>query len=640
MADAHGDIARGLDVVEFAAGVPHLLKGEFSDNAGAGIDVHSLRRPLGVVAGITPFNFPAMIPLWKAAPALACGNAFILKPSERDPSVPLRLAELFLEAGLPPGVLNVVNGGKEAVDTLLEDPRVKALGFVGSTPIAAHIYATAAAHGKRAQCFGGAKNHMIVMPDADLDQAVDALIGAGYGSAGERCMAISVAVPVGEATADALVARLTERIAELRIGRSDDPDADFGPLVGRDAVERVRGYVDLGVEEGAELVVDGRDFTLEGHEDGFFAGASLFDRVTPDMRIYQEEIFGPVVCVVRAADYEEALRLPSEHPYGNGVALFTRDGDTARDFTRRVDTGMVGVNVPSRCRWRTTRSAAGSGPASGPQPARSGRDPLLHPDEDRHLALARLRDPGRCELHDPDHGVSAVTTLLTDDQLAVVETTLDFAQEHLAPHAVAWDQDKHFPVDVLRKAAGLGLGGVYVREDVGGSELSRTDGVLVFEALATGCPSIAGYLSIHNMVGWMVDRYGTEAQRERYLPRLCAMELLGSYCLTEPGAGSDAAALRTRAVRDGDAYVLTGTKQFISGAGASHLYIVLARTGGDGPRGISAFLVERDDPGLSFGPNEKKMGWNAQPTRQVVLDGVRVRRTGCSGTRVRASGSR
>ncbi|MGW1297234.1 CoA-acylating methylmalonate-semialdehyde dehydrogenase [Streptomyces sp. NPDC002533] len=346
VADAHGDIARGLDVVEFAAGVPHLLKGEFSDNAGAGIDVHSLRRPLGVVAGITPFNFPAMIPLWKAAPALACGNAFILKPSERDPSVPLQLAGLFLEAGLPPGVLNVVNGGKEAVDTLLEDPRVKALGFVGSTPIAAHIYATAAAHGKRAQCFGGAKNHMIVMPDADLDQAVDALIGAGYGSAGERCMAISVAVPVGEATADALVAKLTERIAELRIGRSDDPDADFGPLVGRDAVDRVRGYVGLGVEEGAELVVDGRDFTLEGHEDGFFAGASLFDRVTPDMRIYQEEIFGPVVSVVRAADYEEALRLPSEHPYGNGVALFTRDGDTARDFTRRVDTGMVGVNVP------------------------------------------------------------------------------------------------------------------------------------------------------------------------------------------------------------------------------------------------------------------------------------------------------
>ncbi|MCM3820568.1 CoA-acylating methylmalonate-semialdehyde dehydrogenase [Streptomyces sp. DR3-1] len=346
VADAHGDIQRGLEVVEFAAGIPHLLKGEFTDNAGTGIDVHSLRAPLGVVAGITPFNFPAMIPLWKAAPALACGNAFILKPSERDPSVPLRLAELFLEAGLPPGVLNVVNGGRESVDTLLDDPRVAALGFVGSTPVAAHVYATAAAHGKRAQCFGGAKNHMIVMPDADLDQAVDALIGAGYGSAGERCMAISVAVPVGEETADALVARLKERIAGLRIGRSDDPEADFGPLVGQDAVDRVRSYVGLGVEEGAELVVDGRDFVLEGHEGGFFAGASLFDRVTPAMRIYQEEIFGPVLSVVRAADYEEALRLPSEHVYGNGVAIFTRDGDTARDFTRRVNTGMIGVNVP------------------------------------------------------------------------------------------------------------------------------------------------------------------------------------------------------------------------------------------------------------------------------------------------------
>ncbi|MEU7100580.1 CoA-acylating methylmalonate-semialdehyde dehydrogenase [Streptomyces longwoodensis] len=346
IADAHGDIQRGLEVVEFAAGIPHLLKGEFTDNAGTGIDVHSLRAPLGVVAGITPFNFPAMIPLWKAAPALACGNAFILKPSERDPSVPLRLAELFLEAGLPAGVLNVVNGGRESVDTLLEDPRVAALGFVGSTPIAAHVYATAAAHGKRAQCFGGAKNHMIVMPDADLDQAVDALIGAGYGSAGERCMAISVAVPVGEDTADALVTRLKERIGSLRIGRSDDPEADFGPLVTREAVERVRSYVDLGVEEGAELVVNGRDFVLPGHENGFFAGASLFDRVTPAMRIYQEEIFGPVLSVVRAVDYEEALRLPSEHPYGNGVAIFTRDGDTARDFTRRVNTGMVGVNVP------------------------------------------------------------------------------------------------------------------------------------------------------------------------------------------------------------------------------------------------------------------------------------------------------
>ncbi|OEV08974.1 CoA-acylating methylmalonate-semialdehyde dehydrogenase [Streptomyces nanshensis] len=344
--DAHGDIQRGLEVVEFAAGIPHLLKGEFTDNAGTGIDVHSLRRPLGVVAGITPFNFPAMIPLWKAAPALACGNAFVLKPSERAPSVPLRLAELFVEAGLPPGVLNVVNGGKEAVGALVEDPRVQALGFVGSTPVAAEIYAAAGARGKRAQCFGGAKNHMIVMPDADLDNAVDALIGAAYGSAGERCMAVSVAVPVGEETADALVTRLKERIAALRIGPSDDPDADFGPLVGPDALRRVREYVDLGVREGAELVVDGRDFTLPGHERGFFAGASLFDRVTPDMRIHREEIFGPVLSVVRARDYEEALRLPSEHVYGNGVAIFTRDGDTARDFSRRVETGMIGVNVP------------------------------------------------------------------------------------------------------------------------------------------------------------------------------------------------------------------------------------------------------------------------------------------------------
>lgn len=346
VADAHGDLQRGLEVVEFAAGIPHLVKGEFTDNAGTGIDVHSLRQPLGVVAGITPFNFPAMIPLWKAAPALACGNAFVLKPSERDPSVPLMLAELFVEAGLPPGVFNVVNGGKEAVDTLLTDPRIAAVGFVGSTPIAQYVYSTATAHGKRAQCFGGAKNHMIVMPDADLDQVADALIGAGYGSAGERCMAISVAVPVGEETADALVAKLKDRIAGLRVGASDDPDADFGPLVSREALQRVDDYVASGVEEGAELVVDGRGHTVPGHEEGFFAGPSLFDRVTPDMRIHREEIFGPVLSVVRAADYEEALRLPSEHEYGNGVAIFTRDGDTARDFSHRVNTGMVGVNVP------------------------------------------------------------------------------------------------------------------------------------------------------------------------------------------------------------------------------------------------------------------------------------------------------
>ncbi|WP_067604594.1 CoA-acylating methylmalonate-semialdehyde dehydrogenase [Nocardiopsis listeri] len=346
VADAHGDLQRGLEVVEFAAGVPHLSKGEFTDNAGTGIDVHSLRQPLGVVAGITPFNFPAMIPLWKAAPALACGNAFVLKPSERDPSVPLMLAELFVEAGLPPGVFNVVNGGKEAVDTLLTDPRIAAIGFVGSTPIAQYVYSTATAHGKRAQCFGGAKNHMIVMPDADLDQVTDALIGAGYGSAGERCMAVSVAVPVGEETADALVAKLKDRIAGLRVGASDDPDADFGPLVSREALQRVDEYVASGVEEGADLVVDGRGHTVPGHEEGFFAGPSLFDRVTPDMRIHREEIFGPVLSVVRAADYEEALRLPSEHEYGNGVAIFTRDGDTARDFSHRVNTGMVGVNVP------------------------------------------------------------------------------------------------------------------------------------------------------------------------------------------------------------------------------------------------------------------------------------------------------
>lgn len=344
--DAKGDIQRGLEVVEVALGAPHLLKGEYTESAGTGIDVYSMRQPLGVVAGITPFNFPAMIPLWKAAPALACGNAFVLKPSERDPSVPLRLAELFLEAGLPAGVFNVVNGDKESVDVLLNDKRVKALGFVGSTPIAQYIYETAAQNGKRAQCFGGAKNHAIIMPDADLDQVADALVGAAYGSAGERCMALSVAVPVGAETADRLVAKLTERIAELRIGTSFDEKADFGPLVTAAARDRVHNYIAAGVEEGAELVVDGRGFVLEGHENGFFSGATLFDKVTTDMSIYREEIFGPVLTVVRAKDYEDALRLPTEHEYGNGVAIFTRDGDTARDFTTRVQVGMVGVNVP------------------------------------------------------------------------------------------------------------------------------------------------------------------------------------------------------------------------------------------------------------------------------------------------------
>ncbi|MGV0626173.1 CoA-acylating methylmalonate-semialdehyde dehydrogenase [Mycolicibacter minnesotensis] len=355
--DARGDIQRGIEVIEFCVGIPHLLKGEHTEGAGPGIDVFSLRQPLGVVAGITPFNFPAMIPLWQAGPALACGNAFILKPSERDPSVPVRLAELFTEAGLPPGVLQVVHGDKEAVDALLHHPKIAAVGFVGSSDIAQYIYSTATANGKRAQCFGGAKNHMIVMPDADLDQAVDALIGAGYGSAGERCMAISVAVPVGEQTAERLRARLVERIAGLRVGHSLDPKADYGPLVSRAALDRVNDYIAQGVAAGADLVVDGRtrgsddlQFGLpEGAAElsgGFFAGPTLFDHVTTEMSIYTDEIFGPVLCMVRAANYEEALALPSEHEYGNGVAIFTRDGDTARDFTARVQVGMVGVNVP------------------------------------------------------------------------------------------------------------------------------------------------------------------------------------------------------------------------------------------------------------------------------------------------------
>jgi malonate-semialdehyde dehydrogenase (acetylating)/methylmalonate-semialdehyde dehydrogenase len=313
---------------------------------GTGIDVHSLRQPLGVVAGISPFNFPAMIPLWQCGPALAAGNAFILKPSERDPSVPLRLAELFTGAGMPDGVFNVINGDKEAVDTLLDDPRVKAIGFVGSTPIAQYIYATAAAHGKRAQCFGGAKNHMVIMPDADLEMAADALIGAGYGSAGERCMAVSVAVPVGEETADRLIAALQERIKDLRVGPSFDKESDFGPVVTPAAKERIEGYIASGVEEGATLVTDGRGTKVDGYEDGFWIGPTLFDRVTPEMKIYQDEIFGPVLSVVRADDYEEALRLCSENQYGNGVAIFTRDGDSARDFASRVEVGMVGVNVP------------------------------------------------------------------------------------------------------------------------------------------------------------------------------------------------------------------------------------------------------------------------------------------------------
>ena len=344
--DAKGDIQRGLEVAEFACGIPHLLKGEYTDGAGPAIDIFSMRQALGVVAGITPFNFPAMIPLWKLAPAIACGNAFILKPSERDPSVPLMLAELMMEAGLPAGILNVVNGDKEAVDAILDHEDVMAAGFVGSTDIAAYVYARGASTGKRVQCFGGAKNHMIVMPDADMELAANALIGAGYGSAGERCMAISVAVPVGDKAADALLAKLIPKIEALKIGPSTSMDADMGPLVTKAHLDKVRGYIDIGLAEGAKLTVDGRGFKMQGYENGFYMGGCLFDHVTPDMRIYKEEIFGPVLSVVRARDYAEALRLPSEHAYGNGVAIFTRDGDAARDFASKVNVGMVGINVP------------------------------------------------------------------------------------------------------------------------------------------------------------------------------------------------------------------------------------------------------------------------------------------------------
>ncbi|GHC76867.1 CoA-acylating methylmalonate-semialdehyde dehydrogenase [Limoniibacter endophyticus] len=344
--DAKGDIQRGLEVIEVCIGMPHHMKGEYTEGAGPGIDVYSMRQPLGVVAGITPFNFPAMIPLWKIGPAISAGNAFILKPSERDPGVPLRIAELFLEAGLPAGILNVVNGDKEVVDGILQDPDVKAVGFVGSTPIAHYIYSEAAKYGKRAQCFGGAKNHMIIMPDADMDQTVDALIGAGYGSAGERCMAVSVAVPVGEDTANRLMERLIPRVEALKVGPSTDAAADFGPVVTAQALERIKGYVDKGVAEGAKLVVDGRGFKMQGYENGYYMGGCLFDNVTENMAIYREEIFGPVLSVVRSPNYEHALKIINEHEYGNGVAIFTRDGDAARDFAARVQVGMVGVNVP------------------------------------------------------------------------------------------------------------------------------------------------------------------------------------------------------------------------------------------------------------------------------------------------------
>ncbi|APX90716.1 methylmalonate-semialdehyde dehydrogenase (CoA acylating) [Brevirhabdus pacifica] len=345
--DAAGDVQRGLEVVEFCIGAPHLLKGEYTDSAGPGIDMYSMRQALGVVAGITPFNFPAMIPLWKMAPALACGNAFILKPSERDPSVPLMLAELMQEAGLPDGVLQVINGDKESVDAILDNETVQAVGFVGSTPIAQYIYSRGTANGKRVQCFGGAKNHMIIMPDADLEQAADALVGAGYGAAGERCMAISVAVPVGDETADRLIEKLVPRIEALKVGPyTAGKDVDYGPVVTAAAKQNIARLVQTGIDQGAELVVDGRDFNLQGYEDGFFVGPHLFDRVTKDMDIYTQEIFGPVLSTVRAKDYEEALSLAMDHEYGNGTAIYTRDGDTARDFANRINIGMVGINVP------------------------------------------------------------------------------------------------------------------------------------------------------------------------------------------------------------------------------------------------------------------------------------------------------
>lgn len=344
--DALGEVARGIDCVDFACGIPHLLKGEFSRNVGPSIDSYSDRQPLGVVAGITPFNFPAMVPMWMFPAAIACGNAFILKPSERDPSASLLVWNLFMEAGLPEGILNVVHGDKEMVDGLLDHPDVKAVSFVGSTPIAEYVYKRGTANGKRVQALGGAKNHMIIMPDADLDQAADALMGAGYGSAGERCMAISVAVPVGEKTADALVAKLKPRVEALKIGPATDKDAEMGPVVTKMHRDKILGYIDSGVEQGASLVVDGRGFSLQGYENGYYVGGTLFDNVTPDMTIYKEEIFGPVLSVVRKNSFQEAVDLIHGHEYANGTAIFTRDGDAAREFADKIEVGMVGINVP------------------------------------------------------------------------------------------------------------------------------------------------------------------------------------------------------------------------------------------------------------------------------------------------------
>ena len=346
VADSKGDIQRGLEVIEFACGIPHLIKGEYTQGAGPGIDIYSMRLPLGVGAGITPFNFPGMIPMWMFGVAIACGNAFILKPSERDPSLPVELAKLMMEAGAPPGILNVVHGDKEAVDAILDNAQIKAVSFVGSSDIAQHVYARGAASGKRVQAMGGAKNHGIVMPDADIDQVVADLAGAAFGSAGERCMALPVVVPVGEATAATLRDRLLPAIAALRIGVSTDRDAHYGPVVNAAHRRRIEDYIDMGVAEGAELVVDGRGFALQGHEEGFFIGPTLFDHVTADMRSYREEIFGPVLQIVRADSLDAATALASKHQYGNGVALYTRSGAAARDFAASVEVGMVGINVP------------------------------------------------------------------------------------------------------------------------------------------------------------------------------------------------------------------------------------------------------------------------------------------------------
>ena len=346
VADAKGDVQRGLEVIEFACGVPHLMKGEYTEGAGPGIDVYSMRQALGVVAGITPFNFPAMIPMWMFGVAIACGNAFILKPSEKDPSVPVRLAELMKEAGLPDGILNVVHGDKEAVDAILDHPDIKAVSFVGSSDIAQYVYSRGTANAKRVQAMGGAKNHGIILPDADLDQVVQDLVGSAYGSAGERCMALPVAVPVGDDTADRLLEKLIPEIEKLTPGASTDPDAQYGPVVSQAHKDKVEGYIQMGVDEGAKLLIDGRNFKLQGHENGYFIGPSLFDHVTADMKTYQEEIFGPVLQIVRAKDLEEAAKLPSEHQYGNGVAIFTRNGLAAREFASKVNVGMVGVNVP------------------------------------------------------------------------------------------------------------------------------------------------------------------------------------------------------------------------------------------------------------------------------------------------------